>query len=326
MALADPRHCGLIGYTDGDILEMIDRLFQNGRGSLLSAIRQALGYSHDNPLGVPDFKLVIISLHHAFEMLLKVVVGAESEGYLRRDFTFGDILAVRKNQLRKPKPKELITFDGALTRAVQLIPGLAKHRSFLSNLNRERNDYYHSFQLSAMDGARIHAENTDEAEKFIRHRDQLIFCQSIPIARELLKLISRGTPKLKQHATTLLDFGRLRIKGRAVDPLGYVASLIKAGRSLAAINGAKRLALAQMYYYPLRDRFPMVARMRWTVNRAVNKAKERDADRCDTCPVCSEKILLWGEHDDDGSFYLTRGECLACGLELGWYVQELFKP
>jgi len=306
---------------------MIDELYQNGQGSLLSAIRQALGYSRDNPLRVPDYKSLVISFHHAFEMLLKVVVASEADGYLRRDFSFEDILAVRKNQLKGPRPKEmLITFEGALSRAVELVPTLARHKPFLSNLNHERNDYYHSFREAAMDGIPIHSENNRQAERVMQQRDTMIFCHSIPIARELLEVIARKAPRLRRPAKTVLDLGKLKIKRKTVDPLGYVASLIKAGRPLDDINGAKRLALAQMYYYPLRNRFPIVARMRWDMNRVVNRAKERDAHRSDVCPVCHSKILLWGEQDGDGSFYLTHGECPACGLELGWFVQELFEP
>jgi hypothetical protein len=305
---------------------LTEQLYNNGSSSLLSGIRQALGYALDNPLRVPDYRPIILSLHHAVEMLLKVALAVVEEGFIKRSFTFQDVLDIKHKRVVKVRPGDgFVTFEEALSRVVCLFPKFSAHKDFLSALNSERNAYYHAVPKKSMDGERIHADNYERAERAILKRDKMVFCRVMPAAKDLLTIIGHQHRPLMRATQDLLNYGLLTVKMKTIDPLKQVARFLSAGRSFSDVNGAKRLATAQMYYYPLRRSWKLVAMARRARSRAISEAKRKDASKTDTCVVCGEQILLWGEHDDDGTFYLTHAECIACGLELGWFVQELYQ-
>lgn len=306
---------------------MLEKLFKNGSGSLLAAFVQALNQSKDHLLRVPDYKPIVILLHHAFEMLLKVIVGASGEGLLKVRFSFNDILDARKGTLHPPKPNEIIAFYEAARRAAILTSNLATYESFLRRLNHQRNDYYHSFPRAVMDNEPVHWENYEDAEKAIHERDKLVFGEALPVARKLLSTIGGKVSSLGRESAGLLDFGKLKIKGRVVDPLRYVENQVGAGRAREEINGAKRLALAQMYYYPRRRGWVNIAAMTRSINRAVIDAKRKRAHDIVECPVCKAEMFLWAEYEPEngGYHYLTGAECTACPLELESFAQKLFK-
>jgi hypothetical protein len=259
-------------------------------------------------------------------MLLKVALAAVEEGFIKGSFTFQDLLDMKHNRVVKVKSGDsFVTFIEALSRVVCLFPKFSAHKDFLSTLNTERNAYYHAVPKESMDGERIHADNYERAERAILRRDKMVFCRVMPAAKDLLTIIGHQDRSLRRATQDLLNYGRLTIKMKTIDPLEQVARFLNAGRSFSDVNGAKRLATAQMYYYPLRRSWKLVAMARRARSRAISEAKRKDADHTDICVVCGKQILLWGEHDDDGIFYLTHAECLACGLELGWFVQELYQ-